>query len=390
MKTVLKHTPPNQYNVAQSLFGKKNEKITDFISWKFKMPRQIEIHIPPYLDPYGSNPKPDSNPCIFKCSVCAGKHSGRGLRYGWEKKALGLLSSLKGTVPFTILSGHYTEPMSSPYFFDFLKTTKENGGYFGVHTNGARLVEFEEKFSGLTKALQLPGITSEDFISVSVYGGSPESFYTHTGTSPNTNYFESVLDGIALLGKLKRQLKSPMSFRISYLGTAVNLHKDQLQKIVSLARKAHVDSLRFSIAFAPYNMDFNKVKSVDDWRIKKEAEILPWLQPYVSFNKSQKPYIFYRPEALTDVGLYDKITNCFYGYLQVTISARGTWTKCSTVTMSMEHDLGEVTNSVIDFKKIVKKYQNPEFNACTGCFKKGLRCDPLATTFNNALSNRTF
>lgn len=386
MTKILTYKPPQQYDVIGEILKKINGRVDVLTNWSFRMPRQIEIHLPPYVDPFGPTPKPTLEPCNYKCRVCAGQNSGRRLKFGWEPKALKLLDSLKGEIKFFIFSGHYTEPMNNRYFFDFLEKTKINGAHFGVHTNGSRLLEFENQLSGITKTLMLPGITSDDFISVSVYGGCEKSFSTATGTKPSSDYFQKVIDGVSLLGRLKQKMGSKISLRISYLGSSVNLHPEEAKIVIDLAKKAKFNSLRFSIAFAPYDLDFSTVGAVGKWERKKEKEVLSWLGPLLSTSQKDHPYFFYRPVAIQDIKRFDQVKLCFGGYLQITISASGQYVKCATVTASSKHQLGPVSGSLGSFCTAVRKNQNANFDPCRACFNHGLRCDPLCTGFNVKLS----
>lgn len=331
-------------------------------------PRQLEIHLP------GDKQKP----CELKCAHCQGHLFEKGLG-DWEHKAMSLLHKLKGAVPFHVYGGAYTEPCINPWLMAFLGTTKQYNNCFGIHTNGCSLWKLQE-MQGWLDELRRLGTHPLDYLSISWDAGSPESHMKGKGTK--TNYFDDIVRAMEYLARQPRT----MAVRTCYLLNKWNSSEAEIKNAVEIARAAGVDSLRFSIPYAHYNQQFDKVEK---YRSKKETpyeEIYrERLKPYLSKSQDEKPYIFYftPKEGYTDIGLYD-FTQCIYGYYQITLAADGYLYKCSAIgAPDMKHlRLGEITDDLDEFMAANMKNLDPKFNAQKGCFAHGGRCNRMAVECN--------
>ncbi len=346
-----------------------NNKI--FFDGSLLYPRQLEIHLP------GNH----IIPCDLHCPHCAGKKFDKPLGT-WEMDGLSLLDKLKGKVPYHIYGGAYTEPTLNPYFMSYLAMTKRHGNHFGIHTHGVYL-ELLEEMQGFLTELNRISTDETDYLSISLDAGTPESWTKTKGYKGNGNGFYEILNGVEHAVAIRKKAKKGHAIRLCYLVSPYSGSDDDFNSIINLAQSLQVDSLRFSIPFAPYNQDFNKVR---EYKMQREVPanlIMQYrLEPYLSKSQDEKPYIFYTGSEFTDI---DKFTfhKCLYGYYQLTLGADGYYYKCSTTaTPTMEMcRLGKVSDNLADFHQIIKFNQNFSWDAHT-CFDKGARCNRMGLEIN--------
>lgn len=301
----------------------------------------------------------------------------------FEKEALKLVDELKGKIPFFIYGGAYSEPLLNPYLPHFLKLTKKYGSYFGIHTNGSILKNLEEKQAFLSELCRI-ATSEQDYISISLDAGTPES---HARTKNlRVNWFDEIIEGIKMAIELRGNSNSP-AIRVCYLLNRFNSSEKEVNRIIEIMRDIRADSLRFSIPYDLYGKDFNKVRQYKQTvEIKQNEMYIKMLEPLISRDLEDKPYIFYIPPEYQDV---DKMNfkQCIYSYYQITLGADGYIYKCSSTaspTFRM-NSLGKIPNNLDKFNKMVLVNQDPNFNPST-CFRAKARCNRIALEINTAWS----
>lgn len=332
-------------------------------------PRQMEIHLS------GNHIKP----CNLHCQHCAGKFFTKDLGT-WELDGLEILNKLEGKIPYHIYGGAYTEPLLNPYFMTYLATTKKYDNHFGIHTNGTLLYQMEQNFKWLTELNRI-STDNVDYLSISLDAGERESWAKEKVTN-HKHYYDEILEAIELACEIRNENKNGHAIRVCYLISSHTDSEDNIRKIVEFARKTKFDSLRFSIPFASYNQDFDKVRDYKAIReLPANHEYIKLLQPYLSTSMNEKPYIFYTSPEFTDI---DKFTfkDCVYPYYQITLGADGYVYRCSTTaTPTMKFcRLGKITNRLDDFKRMIKINQM-EWDT-SRCFKNGARCNRMGLEIN--------
>ena len=324
-------------------------------------PRQFEIHLP------GNHVRP----CDLNCPHCAGKYFQKDLGT-WEMDGLELLNKLEGNIPYHIYGGAYTEPLLNPYFMSFLNMTKRHGNHFGIHTNGVLLSKLEEQQGWLTELNRI-STDSVDYLSVSIDAGSPQSWMKTKGTKKDL--FGEIIEGL----RKAVETRAKYAIRLCYLISPHSGTREDFDSIVSIARETGVDSLRFSIPFAPYNQSFSKVR---EYKRDRESMTDMYEGMLSSYLRGERPYIFYTGPEFTDI---DRFTfkQCVYPYYQITYGADGYAYKCSTTatpTMSMCR-LGKITNDLGEFHFLLRRNANPLWDANI-CFRNGARCNRMGLEIN--------
>jgi radical SAM protein with 4Fe4S-binding SPASM domain len=353
------------------------KKLDKIFNGKLVYPRQMEIHLP----------ADHKKACNFDCPYCAGKLFIKDLG-NWELTGLELLEKLKGAIPFNIFGGAYTEPLLNPYMMTFLNTTKKLGSNFGIHTNGSLLKLLEEHQGWLTELCRI-STGREDYLSISLDAGTTESHNSIKRLSGD-GFFKDIIKGIKLATKIRKDsnAKGP-TIRLCYLMTPQNSSPKEIKKIVETAKKAKVDSLRFSIPFAHYNQQFDKVRRYRDKVERKlEDKFLNLTKPYLT-SASTKPHIFYVSSVFQDVDVYD-FKQCVYGYYQITLGADGYVYRCSTVATPSfpQFRLGKITSDLKKFNQMTLSNLDPKYN-CFSCFNAGARCNRQATECNRSYRDLT-
>ena len=109
------------------------------------------------------------------------------------------------------------------------------------------------------------------------------------------------------------------------------------------------------------------------------------LEDIVSEDESEHPYIFYTGPEFTDVDKFD-FDKCVYGYYQITYGADGYAYKCSTTaTPTARHcRIGKVTADLEEFKRMILRNYNPDWNCQGQCFDCGVRCNRMGLEINRA------
>jgi len=359
---------PSGYQYFHILKNHLNNNLKKIFSGKLTYPRQIEVHLP-------GNHK---NPCNFECTYCQGLLLKQPL-VSYETEALELIDKLKGKVPYFIYGGAYSEPMLNPYMMAFLNMTKKHGSYFGIHTNGSFLKKLEEMQGWLTELCRI-ATNKQDYLSISLDAGTPKS---HMITKTlKENWFDEIIEGIKMAVKIRGKSKAP-AIRVCYLINELNSSEKEIKRIIKIMKKMKVDSLRFSIPYDLYGKSFDEViaykKNVE---VKENEKFTKMLQPLMSKNSKEKPFIFYLPPKYQDVEKMN-FKQCIYSYYQITLAADGYVYRCSsTGTPSFKMNrLGKITSDLKKFEKMILANQNPNFNPST-CFKVGARCNRMALEIN--------
>ena len=331
----------------------------DVIFKEVTYPRQFEIHLP------GNHLRP----CDLHCPHCAGRYFQKDLGT-WEMDGLELLRKLEGKIPFHIYGGAYTEPLLNPYFMTFLHMTKRFNNHFGIHTNGVLLSKLEDTQGWLTELNRI-STDDVDYLSVSIDAGLPESWCKTKGAKDSL--FGEIIKGLRKIKDRKHSL------RLCYLISPYSDSLENFDEIINIAIDLEVDSLRFSIPFAPYNQDFSEVRKYKRDRESYSDIYEEMLSPYFG---GEKPYIFYTGPEFTDIDRFT-FSKCAYPYYQITYGADGYAYKCSTTatpTMKMCR-LGKITSDLDEFHLLLKRNANPDWDADT-CFRNGARCNRMGLEIN--------
>jgi len=336
-------------------------------------PRQLEIHLP-------GNHK---TRCNFDCYYCQGRMLKQPVDMD-ESTIYSLVDQLKGAVPFHIYGGAYTEPLLNPWILKFLKLTKKYGSKFGIHTNGSMLYQLQKKESFLDELCNIAE-SSEDYISISIDAGFPES---HMKTKNlKKNWFDEIISGVELLCKIRGDKDFP-AVRFSYITNEYNSSFEELENMVKIAGEIRADSVRFSVPYDHYGKDFGIVRDYkNSVEIPLDLILKEKLNGLLS-KDSEKPFIFYIPPICQDV---DKMNfkQCIYSYYQITLAADGWVYNCSsTASPSFPFSrLGKQTDDLKEFEKMIMKSHNAEFKPSI-CFNSGARCNRMGLEINTIWANR--
>ena len=364
-----KDSRPPEYHYWNQLMNCLGGDIERFFDGTLVYPRQLEIHLP-------SNHK---KPCNFNCYYCQGLLVRQPLN-PYELKALYLIDKLSGKIPFIIYGGAYSEPLMNPYLTTFLAITKKHNSHFGIHTNGSYLYILEESQGFLTELCRLAK-DRQDYLSISLDAGYSASHRRTKNTEKN--WFWEIIDGIKSMVKARGNKDYP-TIRICYLLNKVNSSPEELESIVSLARDLGIDSLRFSIPYDLYGLDFKKVRHYKGiYEVGKTDEYEKKLKLLLSSSISEKPYIFYLGPEIQDV---DKMCfkQCIYGYYQITLGADSIVYKCSsTATPTFPaNQLGKIPDTLEELEELIIANQDVWWNP-QNCFKAGARCNRMALEINS-------
>ena len=362
----------DNYNYMKILTDWVDKK--DIFNKKFVWPRQMEIHLP-------SNKE---IACDFHCYYCQGSSLDMALGLD-EKKALKLMEEIgPDTFEYYVYGGAYTEPLLNKYFMDFIRLTKKNKAFFGIHTNGSQIKKLHEKDKFCTELVSLME-EPRDYISISLDGGSPES---HSKTK-NIKYdaWTDIIEGIKILVRERERLKSKGSIRVAYLLNKWNSSEEELKNFINLMKGIKVDSLRFSIPYAQYGKEVKNVQSYKQKVENKEhSKFKELLDKYVSKSKDEKPFIFYFAPVNQDIDrMLDKnYKQCAYTYYQTTLGSSGHIYRCSSIaTPSFDYGiLGKQPETVAELKKMIEISQDKEFH-CHTCIYSTARCNRMALEINS-------
>jgi wyosine [tRNA(Phe)-imidazoG37] synthetase (radical SAM superfamily) len=345
----------------------------DIFKKKFVWPRQMEIHLPANKD----------IACDFHCYYCQGSNLDMSLGMD-EKKVLKLMEEIgPNTFEYYVYGGAYTEPLLNPYFMDFMRLTKKLNAHFGIHSNGSQLKKLQKKNSFCTELVSLME-SKYDYYSCSLDGGSPQS---HMKTK-NIKFdaWTDIIEGLKILVKEKEKQKSKGSIRVAYLLNKWNSSKEELSNFINLMKEIKVDSLRFSIPYAQYG---NEVKKVQNYKKNIETKLnlkyKSLLEPYMSKNKNDKPFIFYFAPVNQDIDrmLDTNYKQCAYTYYQTTIGSSGHVYRCSSIaTPTFDYGiLGKQPENVKELQEMIQKSQDEKFH-CHTCIESTARCNRMALEIN--------
>jgi len=287
------------------------------------------------------------------------------------------------TFEYYVYGGAYTEPLLNPYFMDFMRLTKKLNAHFGIHSNGSQLKKLQKKNSFCTELVSLME-SKYDYYSCSLDGGSPQS---HMKTK-NIKFdaWTDIIEGLKILVKEKEKQKSKGSIRVAYLLNKWNSSKEELSNFINLMKEIKVDSLRFSIPYAQYG---NEVKKVQNYKKNIETKLnlkyKSLLEPYMSKNKNDKPFIFYFAPVNQDIDrmLDTNYKQCAYTYYQTTIGSSGHVYRCSSIaTPTFDYGiLGKQPENVKELQEMIQKSQDEKFH-CHTCIESTARCNRMALEIN--------
>jgi len=357
---------PSQYLYWKQLLKHLNNKPEKIFNNEFIWPRQFEIHLP------GDHIKP----CQLHCSHCAGKFFNKSLGY-WELDCLELLDKLKGSIPFHIYGGAYTEPLTNPYFMSFMALTKKYNNHFGIHTNGVALKTLDDQQGFLTELNRL-STDDVDYLSISLDAGFPETWAKTKGTK-HKEWFDDIIESVARAVKIRNKSGRGHAIRLCYLISPESGTREDFENIVKISKEIGVDSLRFSIPFGNYNQSFEIIKKYKEAvELTGDIKYRSLLEDLVSKDKNERPYIFYTGPEFTDIDLFTFKT-CTYGYYQITYGADGYCYKCSTsaTPTATQCRLGKATSDLNKFKEMIMKNYNKGWNCQKSCFDNGIRCNRM-------------
>lgn len=332
------------------------------------LPRQLEIHLP-------ANGK---RFCNFNCYYCQGALLKRPLGV-WEKKGLRLLKRLKGKIPYHIYGGAYTEPLMNKHLLSYLEMTKEFDNDFGIHTNGSLLMKLQKDIGFLERLCEL-GQTEQDYLSISLDAGFPESHCETKGLKKN--FFDEIVKGIAEAVKIRGDRTVP-KIRVCFLMNRVNSSVEEIENIIRICKEIKTDSLRFSIPYDIYGKDFEIVRGYKQLTEKEwGSKVEEFMQKYLSKSQEERPYIFFLNPHFQDV---DRMCfkQCIYSYYQITLAADGNVYRCSSTASPTfpANMLGKITDSLDEFMAMVKRSHDSGWKPET-CFGVGGRCNRMALEIN--------
>ena len=337
----------------------------------FIYPKQLEIHLP-------SN---RNSPCPLSCKHCFAQKYKKSLGRH-EPIGLSLLHKLKGAVKMHVYGGSFCEPGNSPFLFPYLATTKLYNNNFGVHTSGITLLSLEKEQKFLTNCHEISD-SSTDYISISLDAGSGLS-WEKLKRADKSKFFD-ILQAIEIMSNLReKKQKKSHAIRLAYLASEDTASEEEMEFIVSLAKMYKIDSLRFSVPYSPYNMNFNEIKQhkkeIQDPMAEKVEKRIKHL---LSESKEEKPYIFWNPPYFTDINRFC-FDECYYGYFQITLGADGYIYPCSAVAAPTASHLriGVVTDDLDEFHRQCWEMQNKKTKCYPECFSRGLFGNRMALEIN--------
>jgi MoaA/NifB/PqqE/SkfB family radical SAM enzyme len=359
---------PPGYDYLGILKSRMNQDMSRIFNGEMVYPRQLEFHL-------ASNGK---EPCNFHCGHCQGSMGDQSLDLD-TRAVLKLIEMVDGRTEYVIFGGQYTEPTMDPLLLDCLLLVKKVGSNFGLTTNGSLLRSLEEDSRFLTQLCE--AAEEGDYITISLDAGLPES---HRRSKVTTEYwFDEIITGLRLLGQIKEATNSPLTLRICYLFNRWNMGVDEIENIVSIASELPLASLRFSVPYALYGHQFNRVRRYRErWELPMSEQARELLAPYVSKKPDESPYIFYFGPEHQDVERMD-FSKCVHGYYQLTVAADGYVYRCSSIAQPLFAwgRLGAIPDSREALETMILRNQDDAFD-CSTCFEHGARCNRVALETN--------
>ncbi len=358
---------PAAYRYFDLLKQHLNGDLSRIFNDELIYPRQFEVHLP-------GNGKVA---CNFDCYYCQAKKLKKTLKR-FEETALSLVGKLDGKIPWITFSGQYTEPLLNPYLLHFIKAIKEQGSYYGIHTNGSLLGFLDTKNDFLTKLCEESN-SVDDFITCSLDAGYPESHGKIKGGIGN--WFDLIIFGLKRLVEMRNGRDFP-SIRVTYLMNEQNSSPDEIENTVSIMKKIGIDSLRFSIPYDYYGNSLSKAKKYKEKiELKYGQKYQDLISSYLS-NDGERPYVYWMPPKYQDVKSMD-YKACVDGYYQICLGADGWFYRCTSAAAAdfKACRLGRVTDDLAEFENIIRKNQTQEWSPST-CFAQGTRCSRMALDIN--------
>jgi len=371
---------PEYYQYARLAEEHISKRRADFAPFDGKplFPMQLEVHVP----------NETGTPCDLHCKHCSGNRMDQPLA-SFDDTLLLLIANLKGKIPLFIFAGAYVEPTLNPRLIDFIDAAKATKCSFGLHTHGGHLGRLEQRLGFMSRLCDQAA--TEDYVSISLDAGSAES-YARTKRVSN-GYYARVLSGVKHLVECRQNTGSRgPRVRLTYLINRWNCSPDEIAAAVGFARETGVDSLRFSIPYAPFGTSYDR--TVNYKKAQEEplaAQVTPVLLAFVSQDKTEIPYISFLPPEYQDIE--DRYRqHCHFGYFQITFGSDGYVYRCPTTASPSfpDHRLGIIPSSAEVLLQIIARNQDPAFDPVTRCKPCGARCNRPAIDINNNFESRWF
>ncbi|MBJ95936.1 MAG: hypothetical protein CMP23_15850 [Rickettsiales bacterium] len=359
---------PKGYDYLGILHERMEGDMSRIFNGEMLYPRQLEFHL-------ASDGK---QPCNFHCGHCQGSMGDQSLDLD-TNKVLNLIDLIAGRTEYVIFGGQYTEPTLDHQLLDCLTRVKKYGSNFGLTTNGSLLKRLEESrgfLSGLCEIAE-----DGDYLTLSLDAGLPESHRRSKNTQEY--WFDEIIEGLRLLCSIKARTGSPLTIRVCYLLNRWNMSEAEISNIVKIARGLPLASLRFSVPYAIYGHKFSRVRRYRDrWELPTSSEAQQLLEPYVSQDQSELPYIFYFGPEHQNVDRMN-FNQCVHGYYQITVAADGYVYRCSSIAQPLFSwgRLGPIPETREELETMILRNQDRSFD-CSICFEHGARCNRVALETN--------
>jgi len=302
-----------------------------------------------------------------------------------------LVRNLDGAIDLFVISGANTEPTLNKRLIELLELVKSTGSNFGLHSNGILFPHLETSQSFVQRLVA--AATKGDYVSISLDAGSPASFAATKGI-PGAN-FRRVIKGLSILRSWRRELASPLAVQATYLMNEDNSSTAELARVIRLVQLLKVDSLRFSIPYAPYG-----TTRADRITYKRRHEV-PFAQTArrnllaameQAHSLQSKVKFSYLPPETQDVERM-VFHHCFTGPAAAVIGADGNYYRCTATAngrFAATHSLGPADGTVPNFIDAIFANQQAGYDPQKNCLPNGAHCTRAAMEFNLALENRYF
>jgi len=211
------------------------------LAYKFGLLRGLMSEERAYVGPYYVHVD-ITHRCNLKCLACRwhspliesrrDKTIRQDMSYDMFVQLCDELQAMGTTAIYFVGTG---EPMLHPRIFDLMGAAKERGFELTAYTNGLALTE-----TNIRKLMDV-GL---DVLRVSIWSPDPRKFAAQVeGASSDT--FQRIVDGMALLGRLKTEQGSP--YPLLEVCQSITQHDvEDLDNIIPFARQTGCDRLCFS------------------------------------------------------------------------------------------------------------------------------------------------
>jgi MoaA/NifB/PqqE/SkfB family radical SAM enzyme len=371
---------PDYYAYAQTLLRYLQARRADFKPFDGNpvLPRQLEVHVP--------NDGPQ--PCNLHCKHCQGNRVDQPMAK-FDDTLLQLIEDLAGRVSLFVFSGAYVEPTLNRHLIEFIEVAKATNSQFGLHTHGGLLKSLDRELSFVSRICG--AADGSDYVTVSLDAGCGDSYAKTKRVDPT--HFDAVVDGLDLLVRTRESLDRPgPRIRVTYLLNKWNSGRDEIVHAAEIARRLRVDSLRFSIPYAPYGTPYDaSIRYKQHHEVSFYAEVVDRLAGVLSENPDDRPFVSFLPPDAQDV------ENCFthhcaYGYFQITTGSDGYLYRCSSTASPSfpEHRLGRLPATADQLVELVGRNQDGAFDPMTRCKPCGARCNRAAIDVNQTFEARWY